>query len=165
MIAGVQRDRALQTLRPWPSKYGVSDARKAADGATSPLAGFMGSSKRFTLTSDSVLRLFFGGGGRADEDSASVASGADGIRFLHDRCRVPGRLSGPRRLGWASYSHGLLRRRQLLHSGRVESHLIFRARLATTRQQGIGLTGIDRCGSSGRGSRVNADAVGNHGNQ
>lgn len=49
--------------------------------------------------------------------------------FLHLLWRVPGRLSGPLRLGIASYSHSLFLRRQLLHSGLVESHRILRARL------------------------------------
>jgi hypothetical protein len=49
-------------------------------------------------------------------------------RFLQDRRRVPGRLSGPRRFGTASYSHWLERRAQLSHPGLVESQRIFRAR-------------------------------------
>lgn len=52
-----------------------------------------------------------------------------GGRFLQDRCRVPGFLSGPRLFGTASYSHSLLRRVQLLQTGRVESQRILRARL------------------------------------
>ena len=55
--------------------------------------------------------------------------GSSGARFLHLLWRVPGRLSGPRRLGIASYSHSLFLRRQLLHSGLFESHRILRARL------------------------------------
>ena len=66
-----------------------------------------------------VVLLRFGGGGA--EPSAG--------RFLHDRCRVPGRLSGPRRFGTRSYSQGLDLRLQLLHTGLVESHRILRARL------------------------------------
>jgi len=42
---------------------------------------------------------------------------------------VPGRLSGPLRLGTRSYSHSLDRRTQLLQTGLVESHLILRLRL------------------------------------
>lgn len=52
-------------------------------------------------SSSSVLRFFFAG------VVASVG------RFLQERCLVPGRLSGPLRLGTASYSHSLLRRVQL----------------------------------------------------
>ena len=72
--------------------------------------------------SSSVLRFFFGG----------VAASAG--RFLHERCRVPGRLSGPLRFGTASYSHSLLRRVQLWHTGLVESQRILRARLLFLRQ-------------------------------
>jgi hypothetical protein len=57
---------------------------------------------------------------------------SSGTLFLHLLWRVPGRLSGPLRLGIASYSHSLFLRRQLLHSGLVESHRIFRARLKRT---------------------------------
>lgn len=53
-------------------------------------------------SSSSVLRFFFAG-----VVAASVG------RFLQERCRVPGRLSGPLRFGTASYSHSLLRRVQL----------------------------------------------------
>ena len=83
----------------------------------------------FTLTSNEsrplspsvlVLRLFF-----AD----ALAGSASGGRFLHERCLVPGLLSGPLRFGTASYSHSLFRRRQLWQNGRVESQRIFRARL------------------------------------
>lgn len=55
--------------------------------------------------------------------------GSSGARFLHLLWRVPGRLSGPLRLGIASYSHSLFLRRQLLQSGLFESHRILRARL------------------------------------
>ena len=58
-----------------------------------------------------------------------LVGSASGGRFLHERCLVPGRLSGPRRFGTASYSHSLFRRRQLWQNGRVESQRIFRARL------------------------------------
>lgn len=50
-------------------------------------------------------------------------------RFLHERCRVPGRLSGPLLRGFSSYSQSLDRLTQLLHMGLVESQRIFRARL------------------------------------
>ena len=66
------------------------------------------------------LRFFL-----VDEIDCSEAGG----RFLHERFLVPGRLSGPLRFGTASYSHSLLRRVQLLHTGLVESQRIFRARL------------------------------------
>lgn len=52
--------------------------------------------------SSSVLRFFFAG-------AVDASTG----RFLQERCLVPGRLSGPRRFGTASYSHSLLRRVQL----------------------------------------------------
>lgn len=68
-----------------------------------------------------VVRFLFEGGGGGTDPSAG--------RFLQDLCRVPGRLSGPRRLGTASYWHSLDRRTQLLHTGRVESQRILRARL------------------------------------
>ena len=83
----------------------------------------------FTLTSKAstplspsvlVLRFFL---------AEPLAGSASGGRFLHERCLVPGRLSGPRRFGTASYSHSLFRRRQLWQNGRVESQRIFRARL------------------------------------
>lgn len=59
------------------------------------------------------------------EGTSSPSTG----RFLQERRRVPGRLSGPRRFGTASYSHWLERRAQLSHPGLVESQRIFRARL------------------------------------
>jgi len=49
--------------------------------------------------------------------------------FLNCLCLVPGRLSGPRRFGAASYSHTSDRRTQLLHTGLVESQRILRPRL------------------------------------
>ena len=67
----------------------------------------------FTLTSKEsrplspsvlIFRFFF-----ADAEVGSASGG----RFLHERCLVPGRLSGPRLFGTASYSQSLLRRRQL----------------------------------------------------
>lgn len=60
--------------------------------------------------------------------TAGASSPSTG-RFLQDRRRVPGRLSGPRRFGTASYSHWLERRAQLSHPGLVESQRIFLARL------------------------------------
>jgi hypothetical protein len=65
-------------------------------------------------------RFLFDGGGGADP--------SDGL-FLQERWRVPGRLSGPRRFGAASYWQSFDRRTQLLHTGRVESQRILRARL------------------------------------
>jgi hypothetical protein len=61
----------------------------------------------------------------------SAAVSADGLPGLGraTRLRMPGTLSGPRRLGTASYSHGLFRLMQLWHVGRVLSHRIFRCRL------------------------------------
>ena len=93
----------------------VFDSMSAGSGLMRPRMG--------SDMSSSVLRFFFVGG--------VVAS--DG-RFLQDRCLVPGRLSGPRRLGTASYSHSLLRRVQLWHTGLVESQRILRARLLSTCQ-------------------------------
>lgn len=49
-------------------------------------------------------------------------------RLRADRFRVPGTLSGPRRLGALSYSHAFARRTQLLQDGRVLSQRILRAR-------------------------------------
>lgn len=50
-------------------------------------------------------------------------------RLLQRRWRVPGFLSGPRRFGAGSYSHGSERREQLEQCGRVESQRILRERL------------------------------------
>ena len=83
----------------------------------------------FTLTSNestalspsaSVFRFFL---------AEALVGSASGGRFLHERCLVPGLLSGPLRFGTASYSHSLFRRRQLWQNGLVESQRIFRARL------------------------------------
>ena len=91
----------------------------------------------FTLTSNEstplspselVLRFFL---------AEVLAASASGGRFLHERCLVPGRLSGPRRFGTASYSHSLFRRRQLWQNGRVESQRIFRARLRCQQIKGV----------------------------
>lgn len=65
---------------------------------------------------------------RLEEGAGAGAPSCGGGRFLQDLWRVPGLLSGPLRLGTASYSHWLLLRAQLLHPGRVESHRILRAR-------------------------------------
>lgn len=90
----------------------------------------------FTLTSNEsiplspsavVFRFFL-----AEAEAGSASAG----RFLHERCLVPGRLSGPRRFGTASYTHSLFRRRQLWQKGRVESQRIFRARLGCQQIQG-----------------------------
>lgn len=75
---------------------------------------------RLPSRSPLVLRFFL-----ADESDRSESGG----RFLHERCLVPGRLSGPLRFGTVSYSHSLLRRVQLLQTGLVESQRILRARL------------------------------------
>lgn len=74
----------------------------------------------FPSISEPILRFFF-----ADDIDGSESGG----RFLHERFLVPGRLSGPLRLGTASYSQSLLRRVQLLQTGLVESQRILRARL------------------------------------
>lgn len=63
------------------------------------------------------LRLRFWGGEGPSEG-----------RFLHDRWRVPGRLSGPLRRGAVSYMHSFFRRTQLLQAGLFESQRIFRPR-------------------------------------
>ncbi len=90
----------------------------------------------FTLTSNEstplspsvlIFRFFF-----ADAETGSASGG----RFLQERCLVPGRLSGPRLFGTVSYSHSLLRRRQLWQNGRVESQRIFRARLGCQQIKG-----------------------------
>lgn len=61
-----------------------------------------------------------------------VVSGSSPAFLLDARFLVPGFLSGPLRLGAASYSHGLDLRTQLLHTGLVESHRILRKRLDDT---------------------------------
>lgn len=68
------------------------------------------------------VRLRLGGG------TVSAPLSSVGL-FLQLRCLVPGLLSGPRRLGTASYSQTFDLRTQLLHTGRVESQRIFRPRL------------------------------------
>src|SRR6266550_903885 len=55
--------------------------------------------------------------------------GSSRRRFLGRLCRVPGCLSGPLRLGTASYSQAFDLRAQLLQVGRLESQRIFRLRL------------------------------------
>ena len=74
-----------------------------------------------------VLRLFFASGPDVSDS---------GGRFLQERCRVPGRLSGPLRFGLASYSQSLPRRIQLLQWGLVESQRILRLRLTCQQIQG-----------------------------
>jgi hypothetical protein len=82
-------------------------------------------------TSSDIVLLRFKGGG-ADPS---------GGRFLHERCRVPGLLSGPRRFGTASYWHSFNLRTQLLQTGRVESQRIFRARLRNVRSYIVDCSG------------------------
>ena len=79
-----------------------------------------------TAAAWAAVRFLFEGGGGADPSAG---------RFLHDLCLVPGRLSGPRRLGAASYWHSFDRRTQLLQTGRVESQRILRARLSRESRQ------------------------------
>ena len=94
----------------------------------------------FTLTSNestalspsaSVFRFFL---------AEALVGSASGGRFLHERCLVPGLLSGPLRFGTASYSHSLFRRRQLWQNGLVESQRIFRARLVCQQIKGMSIT-------------------------
>lgn len=61
-----------------------------------------------------------------------VVSSSSPAFLLDARFLVPGFLSGPLRLGAASYSHELDLRTQLLHMGLVESHRILRKRLDDT---------------------------------
>jgi hypothetical protein len=61
------------------------------------------------------------------------------------RLRMPGTLSGPRRLGIASYSHGLFRRMQFWHDGRPLSQRILRPRLL------VGFKYEGTCGDDGPG--------------
>jgi hypothetical protein len=77
-----------------------------------------GSTSTPVVDEDAAFRLRFKGGG----EDPSVG------RFLHDRWRVPGRLSGPLRFGAVSYMHSFFRRTQLLHEGLFESQRIFRPR-------------------------------------
>jgi hypothetical protein len=84
---------------------------------TEPVGDWLASTP--TVKADEAFRLRFEGGG---EDPSTG-------RFLQERWRVPGRLSGPLRFGAVSYMHSFFRRTQLLHDGLFESQRIFRPRL------------------------------------
>jgi len=114
---GAERLSGCEGGEYWKSG-GWRSKRREVVGDSGSSFGFIDASSNSSFGVSDVVLVRLGGG-------AEPSVG----RFLHERCRVPGRLSGPLLRGFSSYSQSLDRLMQLLHMGLVESQRIFRERL------------------------------------